>query len=196
LSQITDVYAFNNAARGERTDGALIVDWALMRQAQLHITEETRELFDAIAMLRDRLPGADEDEALDLYREVFDGAVDLAWVALNVLYAGGCTAPEQFWEAAAQANLAKIPDCVACSGDGRIGQSRFGLDPMEAAAVGLVGPCPDCNGTGKGPPLMNADKKILKPEGWQPPDVAQLAILRKMMHRRWFKEGAPGNERG
>jgi hypothetical protein len=182
MSQISDVYRFNMLARGERTDGALVIDWDLMRQARQHIVEEQTELFDALDMLRHRLPVCDEAEALDLYREVFDGAVDLAWVALNVLYAGGCTLPEQFWALAAEANMAKIPNCPACKGEGRrvylpkVENLRITADLLEE----YTDFCDDCQGTGKGAPLMDHNKKIMKPEGWTKPDAAQVRLLRTM----------------
>jgi predicted HAD superfamily Cof-like phosphohydrolase len=55
------------------------------------------------------------------------------------------------------ANMAKLPDCEWCEGDGEWGD----------------GDCPRCHGTGKGRPIKRADGKVLKPEGWQKPSMAE-----------------------
>jgi predicted HAD superfamily Cof-like phosphohydrolase len=64
------------------------------------------------------------------------------------------------------ANMAKLPSCGRCDGSGKVIVNEGEPDWRNA-------PCYACNGTGKGPPLKRADGKVLKPEGWQKPSMAE-----------------------
>lgn len=173
MSQISDVYAFNVAARGRLVDGQLVVNWPLLKQADKHLSEELTELRDAMHLLEHRLPTADSDEGAVLFKDVADAACDLAWISFNVLYCLGITRPEEFWRTVKRANMAKIPNCTECQGEGAV---------PDAANEEFVD-CGYCQGSGYGPPALNEDQKILKPEGWKGPDLEQLRIIKDMA--RW-----------
>jgi predicted HAD superfamily Cof-like phosphohydrolase len=82
------------------------------------------------------------DVAYTLYGDALALGIDLD-VALAAVHA---------------ANMAKLPDCANCGGDGSVGVSE----------------CPACHYTGKGKQIKReSDGKVLKPKGWQEPDMSR-----------------------
>lgn len=112
-------------------------------------SEEWKELWAA-------LDGTNDSDFLEaVARELADvvyvayGTADLLGIDLDVALA-----------AVHRANMAKLPNCRAC----QIVNDDVGLpDPL----------CPACRGTGKGKPIKREDGKVLKPDGWQPPDMSE-----------------------
>src|SRR6478609_6370659 len=137
MSQIQDVFAFNRLV-GNTPGTVFRINFPLLNQAIAHCQEElNEELIPASQQLEfDFESWCDGEISTPSWAEsisnVADGAIDLMYVAANVLYALGVNA-EACWEAVQKANMAKAPGGV-----------------VKRAPGG----------------------KVLKPEGWQPPHLA------------------------
>lgn len=133
--------------------------------------EEHRELLQALE-LHIRFGGR---PGHTLARELADvmviayGTADLFGIDLDVAF-----------DAVMDANMAKLPDCPECHGTGKLRELDLrGMDESQAdralrVAQAAGNPtCSYCNGTGKGKPIKREDGKVLKPDGWQPPDMSE-----------------------
>lgn len=121
------------------------------------ITEEYKELLKALA----------KDNLL----ETIDGVCDLVYVALGTLVAAGVPI-DPFWREVHRSNMAKLPDCAHCDGDGDI--ITTGYDDQDAE-IAIRADCDACGGTGKGPALKRElDGKIMRPPGWTEPDLQPI----------------------
>jgi hypothetical protein len=165
-----EVWWWNQVARNEPGQ-ILHPNYFMLAQAVSHCEEEARELRAAEQALERRLAMTESiDESLSAVAEVADGALDLIYVAFNVLHAIGVR-PRPLWAAIHKANLAKIPDCQECNGTGVSG--GIASDEMD---------CSHCDGLGKLPPIRNEQGKVLKPAGWQPPDL--IPLLRQQLRNQ------------
>jgi predicted HAD superfamily Cof-like phosphohydrolase len=127
------------------------------RRRTLH-REESAEVNDALyALSADNIDEAERRVRLEaLAEELADdlviayGTADLLGIDLDVAFA-----------LKMDGNMAKLPDvpCPTCHGEGG----------------GREGDCLTCETTGvvKGKPIKRDDGKVLKPEGWQKPSMAE-----------------------
>lgn len=99
--------------------------------------------------------------------EVAKELADVLVVAYGTAEAYGIDLDKAF-EIVMEANLRKIPDCPDCEGSGY----------LSSGPGRLFKGCGYCGTTGKAAPLRREDGKILKPEGWDPPDL-QWALRRR-----------------
>ena len=98
------------------------------------------------------------NDAAKIARELADDLV----IAYGTAEAYGIDLDKAF-EIVMEANLRKVPDCPDCDG---------GYYPVgKPLGPGRLRPCETCGSTGKAAPLRREDGKILKPEGWDPPDL-------------------------
>ncbi len=95
-----------------------------------------------------------------------DACVDLVYVVVGAAVEAGLPFDEAF-AAVHRSNMEKAPSCDQCFGTG-----RMHIVPLGPASD----PIPDCgNCAGKGRIVkMRMDGKILKPIGWQAPNLAAL----------------------
>jgi len=145
-----DVFQFNYYAGNERKPGR--VNLPMLRQAVDHCEEEGKELNLAFIRWLQRAGECPPYEEAKLQAEIADGAIDLIYVAANVLFALGVDVP-RCWNEIQHSNLSKFPDCPDCDG-------------FEY--------CSRCNNTGKLPPIKNADGKVMKPRGWVAPNLVSI----------------------
>lgn len=96
---------------------------------------------------------------------IADGLADLCYVAIGTAVAYGLPLDKVF-EEVHRANMGKAMICAECSGVGRL------YKRLEAHGKR----CETCNGSGA-VVRYREDGKVLKPEGWKPPDIA--AILKE-----------------
>lgn len=161
-----DVSEFHRAVGVEPAEGPGI------RRPELRadlILEEARETAEALLGKRVHIhiendPPADWGTGLPPKQsliQVIDGLCDQLCVIYGTADECGIDlAP--FWDEVHRSNMAKIPDCP-------------NPDCREGFVFGIAGDaefCACCDGTGKGAPIERADGKVLKPEGWTPPDIA------------------------
>lgn len=112
LSEIEMVYRFNQAVDNRLERGE--INWKMLRQALDHCKEELAEMEEEILELDARI--ADDAplelrELCEFTEPVVDGALDLIYVAANVLYAMGISDPYALFTAIHKANMRKIlPD--------------------------------------------------------------------------------------
>lgn len=92
--------------------------------------------------------------------EYADGLADLVYVAIGSAVQCGIPMPA-VWAEVQRANVEKFPQCEACGGCGYL------ADCDEPAK------CEPCKGIGRRV-LRDSGGKILKPEGWEPPDIAAV----------------------
>lgn len=90
--------------------------------------------------------------------EIADGTIDLDWVSESLRRACGIDG-EPLLEEVRRANMAKSRPCPDC--DERTVTMRF---------TGPDATCAQCRGLGR-VIVKREDGKVLKPEGWQPPDI-------------------------
>lgn len=156
MTNIEDVYEFHRYARTPREGG---VNTELVQQTIRHLREEMTELLAA------RLGATDLDlpfaERCKYHRETCDAFVDIAYVAFQGLVAMGLhmKQAEDLWDTVHAANMQKFPGCQPCKGTG------WNPETDEA--------CPNCRGFGA-TVIRNSAGKILKPEGWTPPNLEAL----------------------
>ena len=95
--------------------------------------------------------------------EIADGIADsIVILAGTALEYGIDLTP--VWEAVHQSNMAKFPPCEPCAGSGT---------PPQGSIWDQGSQCPDCEGTGR-QLILREDGKVLKPAGWQKPDIASV----------------------
>lgn len=164
MNIIHEVYLFNTCARPEGSGEAWTPQWPFVQQAARHCYEELREMESALADLQRLSSTRRTLEGREAWAEAIDGALDLAYVAVNILWSLGVP-PEVALDAFKRiqtSNMRKIPDCPTCFG--------VGYTPEE----GEYGKCTLCDGTGLGIPTCTEGLKIVKPEGWTAPDILSL----------------------
>lgn len=85
------------------------------------------------------------------------------------------------YEAVMEANLRKIPDCDAPGCLSGFVVRPIGTGPGERRPEDTLisDPCEACGGSGKGPPILREDGKILKPDGWEPADLGPALRVRR-----------------
>jgi predicted HAD superfamily Cof-like phosphohydrolase len=110
--------------------------------------EEHRELIEAIT----------EGNRAHIAREL----ADVVYVAYGTAHAYAIDLDVALVEIHRAAMRKLDPHCPRCDGRKTIA-SNFGT---------LRDPCPACGGTGRGERRVRDDGKILKPEGFVPPDMA------------------------
>jgi NTP pyrophosphatase (non-canonical NTP hydrolase) len=120
------------------------------------LREEIDELLEVLDTPAFRPFGVkDEERQRKLAREL----ADVAWCCYGHAAAAGIDLDIAL-EIIGRSNLAKLPECDLCHG------ATFPPFPHGAA-------CPSCAGSGKGKPIKReSDSKVLRPEGWQPPNMA------------------------
>lgn len=129
--------------------------------APLRITlheEEHDELEEALEAVRDGDPQGREKVARELADELVHlyGTADLLDIDLDAAF-----------DAVMDSNMAKLPECAFCNGKGDQGKVLVVRGKQSRL------PCEACGGTGKGPPIKRpSDQKVMKPDGWQPPDLS------------------------
>jgi predicted HAD superfamily Cof-like phosphohydrolase len=105
-----------------------------------------------------------EETKQAIFREdmegIADGLADLCYVVIGTAVAYGIPLDRVF-EEVHRANMEKALGCDHCAGRGRL--NAYPTDPDWQN-------CPDCNGTGL-VVLRRPDGKVLKPEGWRPPNI-------------------------
>lgn len=100
------------------------------------------------------------EEAIELFDaieegnmvEVVDGCIDLIYVTIGTLLELGVD-PTPAWNEVQRSNMAKFPPCESCNTAG----------------------CKTCNGRGT-QLLLREDGKVLKPEGWTPPNLGLVLL--------------------
>ena len=144
------------------------IDWAMNKCSAG--AADLRRQGGNIEALRARLILEETSEFLDALQkgdkvEATDALVDLLYVTIGAGIALGLPLAEA-WEKVQAANLAKYPRCEHCFPPGSgLGQPVVG--------DGGMGKCPICAGKGR-IVLRDAGGKVIKPEGWQAPDIASL----------------------
>lgn len=154
-----------------------IGDTPAIRRAELRanlIMEEACETAEAILGKRvewiKEAQHIREQEGPDLVKAI-DGLCDLLCVTYGAAVEFGIDlAP--FWDEVHRTNMAKAPDCDWCGGSGRQTEGETIEGPSgEPEEQWYEKNCEHCDGTGKDEPRRREDGKVLKPEGWQPPDI-------------------------
>lgn len=97
--------------------------------------------------------------------EMADGLADLVYVTVFTALLHGVDL-RPVWAEVQRANMSKFPTCDSCDGDGK--------GPISDAK----GACLNCGGLGR-EALRNDAGKIIKPNGWQPPDIREILRLQK-----------------
>lgn len=146
---------------------------------------EPAELFEAWHKLErllqtyehDPLPKNDCDwQALgEAWVGVLDGIIDSIYVLTGFAHALGLPL-EEGWRVVQASNMAKFVECKTCYGKGRI--TRPG--ERDLSGEDRTVECIPCSGTGKSV-LRREDGKILKPEGWIPPEPRLLALIMPLL---------------
>jgi predicted HAD superfamily Cof-like phosphohydrolase len=113
----------------------------------------------------------EDDPSAENTAEVVDACIDSIYVLSGLIHALGLD-PQPLWDEVHRSNIDKIKHlCVECSGTGSVSAYRQHLDAFEYMA------CPDCRGQGHLYEVRRRDDgKVLKPDGWRPPDL--LSIVR------------------
>lgn len=95
--------------------------------------------------------------------EVADACIDTLYVVIGLMHAMGLD-PQPLWDEVHRSNVDKIKHlCTACAG------AQF------VNVEGTDTPCPACKGQGHRYEVRRReDGKVLKPEGWQPPQLRPL----------------------
>lgn len=114
---------------------------------------------------------AQQEYDIDTLVLIADGGIDTIYVVMGLLNTLGMPIEELFNEVQST-NMAKGVDCKACNGTGNACEND----------------CTVCEGSGK-TVLRRSDGKVLKPEGWRPPDLK--AIILKHLQRN--NDNADGN---
>lgn len=128
------------------------------RRITLH-QEEQEELEDALDDLSRSLKPNREELLEAVAREL----ADVVYVAFGTAELLGLDLDAGFAEVHA-ANMRKLPPCGSCKGTGVLGVTADGHEPEIVT-------CGDCDGTGRGKPVLRTDGKVLKPAGWTPPSM-------------------------
>jgi predicted HAD superfamily Cof-like phosphohydrolase len=116
--------------------------------------EEHQELDEAL-----RLAVRDEtSDRADTRKLVARELADVVYVAYGTAELLGIDLDRAF-TLVHEANMAKLPPCPSEN-------CRGGVDRRD----GLL--CSECSGIGRGSPIKDADDKVLRPPGWQPPDMS------------------------
>jgi len=146
-----DITAFHRAGNAPVLDHPQIPPSDRVELRKRLIREEVGETLTAI----------DEEDLVELADGIADSIVVLIGTALEY----GIPL-EEVWEEVHRANMDKFPPCsnTHCH-SGRV----YIYDDSPSS----TDPCPDCNGRGT-QLLLRDDGKILKPEGWEPPDIAKV----------------------
>lgn len=119
-----------------------------------------------------KLSNADWQALGEAYVDVLDGIIDSIYVLIGFGHALGLPL-EAAWRVVQEANMAKFIECKTCFGKGKVSPgATSGRDEDRR--------CIPCNGTGK-EVLRREDGKILKPEGWQPPEPKLLALIMPLL---------------
>jgi predicted HAD superfamily Cof-like phosphohydrolase len=119
--------------------------------------------------LRQTLIDEEYDELIRAYEEndhaaFLDACVDLVYVVIGTAIEAGLPFDEAF-EAVHRANMAKLHDCPDCGGTGH---------EKQQGMKWYAGPkCEGCAGRGQ-KVRKRDDGKVLKPVGWQAPDIASI----------------------
>jgi len=149
LQIVSDIEDFHTAAAvpaprklGVPHDGRVALRVLLIR-------EEVGETLHAIAM----------DDLAEIADGIADSIVVLVGTALE--YGIDLTA---VWNEVHRTNMSKFPVCERCGGSGNSAVVIDTYPPFNP-------PCGTCNGRGT-QLLLRDDGKVLKPEGWTPPDIA------------------------
>lgn len=115
MSPINDVYDFNQAVGNSFQRGQ--INEKMLLQAVQHCEEELCEMKDAsteLFKLLDDQSGADVSlgKLATIVEPLADAAIDLVYVAINVLYALGIREgkAQELWALVQAANMAKIPE--------------------------------------------------------------------------------------
>jgi hypothetical protein len=106
---------------------------------------------------------------------VLDGIIDSIYVLIGFAHALGLPL-EEGWRVVQSTNMAKFVDCKTCYGKGRI--NRPG--DRDLSGEDRTVECIPCAGTGK-VVLRREDGKVLKPEGWIPPEPKLLALIMPLL---------------
>lgn len=122
--------------------------------------QETQQL--RISLMKEELAETISAMEAGNLPDIADGLADLCYVAIGTAVAYGIPLDRVF-EEVHRANMSKAQICATCSGSGGV------LDWTHS------GTCATCKGSGA-VVRYREDGKVLKPEGWKPPDIA--AILR------------------
>lgn len=118
------------------------------------------EAKEDVRLLRARLMLEELGEVLQAmaigdHVELVDGMCDLVYVTVGTAVSFGLPL-ERAWEAVQTSNMAKFPVCDECH------DATFTL-------------CSSCVGTGH-VAILDASGKIVKPDGWTPPDILKAMV--------------------
>lgn len=156
LKIVEDITAFHRAGEvpmperlGIPPRDRTVLRWRLIR-------EEVEETLDAIY----------GDNLVEIADGIADSIVVLVGTALE--YGIDLTA---VWNEVCRSNMAKFPPCEKCDGDGIHEGVKTNDLELYDPDTGEKRVCQYCNGRGTQLRLRD-DGKILKPEGWTPPDIA------------------------
>jgi hypothetical protein len=111
--------------------------------------------------------------------EVADGIADSIVVLVGTALEFGIDL-SAVWEEVQRSNMSKFPPCEDCGKTGWVGFCDCdpeGLTHCRGQGTCGTHECPTCEGRGT-LILRRADGKILKPESWEPPDIAAALGLR------------------
>ncbi len=135
------------------------------------VSEEVLELAGAMADF--------EKERTDAtMAEVAKEALDCIYVLSGLLHAMNLD-PQALWDAVHESNIAKIKHpCAACDGQGWLPAG----DPTNPR---VMEPCSTCKGQGHVYEVRRReDGKVLKPAGWQPPNIVPLVAMMRSQEVR------------
>jgi predicted HAD superfamily Cof-like phosphohydrolase len=141
-----DILAFHNAAEVPSRDTPGFPDDDRVALRRSLIEEEVGETLAAL-------------EARDIV-EVADGIADSIVVLVGTALELGIDLTA-VWNEVHRSNMAKFPECIHCRGTGTIALSEE-----------VYTNCMKCDGRGT-LIIRREDGKILKPDGWVPPNIPQ-----------------------
>lgn len=137
--------------------------------------EFSKEYTEARINLLDAMREGERERLIVAWEEYADALIDSIVVLVGTFHSMGLDFAAH-WNEVQRANMAKAVEitCERCRGSGRYLRHLEG-EPREVD-------CTYCSGAGKVKTVIKrADGKVLKPEGWTPPDHRAI-ILSRMKH--------------
>lgn len=136
-----------------------------------HASPETARLYydlvrEEFSELEVAMAAHQQSPSHETVTEIADACIDLVYVVSGLLHGLGLD-PQPLWDEVHRSNIAKIKHaCGTCE--------TKGVVDIEGVEI----TCPQCGGSGYHYEVRRrADGKVLKPDGWQPPNLLPLVTM-------------------